>query len=192
MEQGVDLAVSNSSDHSYEQAHTIVEKVTVSGEDYVVTWLPPPYQPPRELTSQASGICFTNDREIVLVSGDGQEWVLPGGHPEPNETLAEAFIREVQEEACTTVIDYSYIGCQRIQIRDAVNALRFHYQTRFWAKIALLEFDPKLVSQSEFISTLSWQTTKCAQVLLEAGLKEENRSQSISHRHKLNFSPASS
>lgn len=187
MEQGVNLAVPNSSDHSYEQAYTIVEKVTVSGEDYVVTWLPPPYQPPRELVSQASGICFTNDREIVLVSGDGQGWVLPGGHPEPNETLAEAFIREVQEEACATVINYSYVGCQKVEIRDAVNAMRFHYQTRFWAKIALLEFDPKfeirerkLVSQSDFISTLSWQTTKCAQVLLEAGLKRENRSQSMS------------
>ena len=177
----------------------IVEKVTISGQDYVVTWLPPPFRPPRELTFQASGICFTDDRKIVLVSGDGQGWALPGGHPEPNETLEEAFIREVQEEACATVVDYSYIGCQRIQIRDAVDTMRFHYQTRFWAKITLLEFDPKfeirerkLVSQSEFISTLRWQTARCAQALLEAGLKEENRSQSIPHRHKLSFSLASS
>ena len=155
----------------------IVEAVTVNGEDYVVAWLPPPYRPPREWTVQASGICFTDDGKIVLVSGDGLGWALPGGHPEPNETSEEAFIREVQEEACATVMDYSYIGCQRVQIRDAANAMRLHYSARFWAKIALLEFDPKfeirerkLVSPSEFIPTLNWQTTKCAQAILEAGL----------------------
>ena len=176
----------------------IVEKVTVSHEEYVVTWLPPPFRPPRELTVQASGICFTDDRKIVLVSNDGQGWVLPGGHPEPNETLEEAFIREVQEEACATVIDCSHIGCQRVQIRDAAGTMKFHYLARFWAKVVLLDFDPKfeiqerkLISQSEFIPTLGWQTIKCAQAILEAGLKAENRTECISHEGRPSFSPTS-
>jgi hypothetical protein len=49
--------------------------------------------PPLDETTQALGICFTGDRRIVLVTWNGEDWSLPGGTPEPGETLEQALGR---------------------------------------------------------------------------------------------------
>ena len=65
----------------------VVETVEWEGRRLTVTWMPLPFRPPRGLTTQVSGISFAEDGRIVLISGDGAHWGLPGGHPEDGETL---------------------------------------------------------------------------------------------------------
>jgi hypothetical protein len=61
--------------------------VTTDGQDWRVAW-----HPPRVALSGArhgsAAICVAGDR-VVLVSGDGERWVLPGGRPEPGEDWAD-------------------------------------------------------------------------------------------------------
>ena len=41
---------------------------------------------------------LTKDNQMIIVSKDGQHWQLPGGKPEPGETLVATAVREVNEE----------------------------------------------------------------------------------------------
>jgi hypothetical protein len=43
------------------------------GRRYRIAWFDPPFHPPLEETSQALGICFTEDARIVLVTWNGGE-----------------------------------------------------------------------------------------------------------------------
>lgn len=49
---------------------------------------------------------FTQDNKIVIVSKDGKNWQLPGGHPHPNEKIPETAIREIQEETGLDISSY--------------------------------------------------------------------------------------
>src|SRR5215212_10807573 len=82
------------------------------GRRYRIAWFDPPFRPPLEESTQALGICFTGDRRIVLVTWNGVDWSLPGGSLEQGETLEQALVREVREEACARVVSSRYIGCQ--------------------------------------------------------------------------------
>lgn len=82
---------------------TISEPSAWEGRRLVESWTVAPARPPRALVTQASGVCFTEDGRIVLVAGPDRRWALPGGHPRPGERTEEAFVREVQEEACAVV-----------------------------------------------------------------------------------------
>ena len=158
----------------------VVQHLTWEGRPLQVTWREPPFRPPRELTTQAYGICFTHDREIVLIPGDGAYWNLPGGRPEGNETLEEALAREVWEEACAHVIECKYIGCQQVDDPYSPDGLATYYQTRFWARVALHPFQPafetterKLVPPDQFLATLSWGHSPIAPIILKEGLLVE-------------------
>jgi 8-oxo-dGTP pyrophosphatase MutT (NUDIX family) len=146
-------------------------------------WLPAPFLPPRQLTIQSSGICFTRDHRITLVS-EGETWMLPGGAPLDDESLKEALIREIAEEACARVIDCQYIGCIRCKIirADLNPDLLLFYKARFWAKIENEKFDPRHETTSrieiqprEFVNRLSWNAGLTAQVLLDAAMSVELR-----------------
>jgi ADP-ribose pyrophosphatase YjhB (NUDIX family) len=58
------------------------------------------------------GICVAGDA-VVLVSGDGDRWGLPGGRPEPGEDWTDTLGREVREEACATVTACRLLGFSR-------------------------------------------------------------------------------
>jgi ADP-ribose pyrophosphatase YjhB (NUDIX family) len=148
------------------------------GRRYRIAWLDPPFRPPRAETTQALGICFTGDHRIVLVTWDGEHWSLPGGRPEPGETLEEALVREVREEACARVARCRYLGCQRVEELDGDRAA--YYQTRFWAAVELDEFRPehemsarRLVAPEQFRATLFWGAEVTAGLILDRGIAIE-------------------
>jgi ADP-ribose pyrophosphatase YjhB (NUDIX family) len=122
--------------------------------------------------------CFTGDHRIVLVTWDGEHWSLPGGSLEPGETLEQALVREVREEACARVTASQYIGCQHVEELDG--ARRAYYQTRFWARVELDDFRAdhemtarRLVAPEEFRTTLFWGAEMTAGLILERGLAIE-------------------
>lgn len=146
------------------------EIVVWEGRSLTVEWLEPPFLPPLSQITQASGVCVTGDRRIVLVSEDGADWGLPGGHPEPGETAEQVLRREVREEACAEVLQSKYLGCQRVSDPELKEA---YYQTRFWARVELGGFKPqfetrhrRLIGFDRFLVTLSWGRSPIAELLL--------------------------
>src|SRR5512139_2617180 len=121
----------------------LVEQSTWEGRPLIVEWLSSPFTPPRDLVTQASGVCFTGDGEIVLVAGAQRAWSLPGGHPEPGETLEQALTREVREEACAGICHAVYLGVQQVNDPQSADGLTRYYQARFWARVRLEPFTPQ-------------------------------------------------
>ena len=167
----------------------IVQQANWQGRPHLLTWLPAPFRPPRELTTQSYGVCFTEDGQIVLVSTDGAYWNLPGGHPEGDETLEEALAREVWEAACAEVTACEYLGCQRVEDPGSPDGLTVYYQARFWARVHLGPFAPqferlhrRLVAPEKFLATLGWGDAPMARPILELALACEACHRSEDHR----------
>ena len=146
-------------------------------------WLPAPFLPERELTIQASGLCFTHEGKITLVS-DGKGWVCPGGYPEDGETLEETLIREIAEEACASVVDRQYIGSIRTYELPPVpeGSLPMFYQARYWVRVANGLFEPRHetterieVLPAEFVEVLRWNAKKTAKIMLDDAVSVEKR-----------------
>jgi 8-oxo-dGTP pyrophosphatase MutT (NUDIX family) len=159
-----------------------IQESTWEGRRLTVRWMPQSFVPPRELTTQVYGICFTEHRRIVLVTAGDGRWNLPGGHPEEGETLEEALEREVWEEACARVVRSQYIGCQQVEDSDASEGPKIYYQARFWARVEVYPFKPqfetterKLVATEEFLDSLFWGDVPIAQTILDCGIQIENK-----------------
>jgi ADP-ribose pyrophosphatase YjhB (NUDIX family) len=160
----------------------MIETSNWQGRVLSVTWRDSSFCPPRELTTQASGLCFTSDGRIVVVSLDGETWQLPGGHPEPGESIEAAFVREVAEEACASVLHLFYLGAQEVHDPQNMNGMPVYYQTRFWARVFLEDFRPayevcarKYVLPEELGAVLQWRTTRILDTILQSALALETR-----------------
>jgi ADP-ribose pyrophosphatase YjhB (NUDIX family) len=156
------------------------EEATWAGRRLTVGWRDETFVPPRSLITQASGDCFTEGGNIVLVSADGETWQLVGAHPEDGETIETAFIREVAEEACATVTAYSYLGAQEVNDPQSPTGLTIYYQARYWARVTLGEFRSKhetiarkCLEPSEVRATLNWHTLGILNTILQAALTYE-------------------
>ena len=169
------------------QEPRLSEELTYEGRRYLIEWFDPPFVPPWTETTQAYGICFTDDGSIVLVENAPGMWQLPGGGIEAGESFEQALAREVIEEACARVLESEYIGCQRVTPLDGGSSLdgrgagrAFYHQTRHWARVELDAWDPHhettartLVTPEGFRSTLWWGAAPHAAVILEHGLRIE-------------------
>lgn len=64
----------------------------------------------------------TNDKdEVLLIKSPRRGWEYPGGMVEPGETIQDALIREIKEEAGVDVAITGFIGlCKNIE-KDIVN-----------------------------------------------------------------------
>lgn len=68
-----------------------------------------------------AGLVLNEQSEVLLIKSPWRGWEYPGGMVEAGETLQEALIREIQEEAGVTVEITGFIGiCKNIE-RDTVN-----------------------------------------------------------------------
>jgi NADH pyrophosphatase NudC (nudix superfamily) len=160
-----------------------VQEISDQGRRVTYTWFDPPFRPEPPHSTQAYGICFTEAGMIVLGAGEfeGRRYVnLLGGGVEPGETLEDCLVREVMEEGCARVVESRYIGCQRVDDPDHPTGPWRYYQTRFWARVELLRWDPqheiderRLVRPEDFLRTLSWGSAPTAATILAAGLKAE-------------------
>lgn len=158
----------------------ISEENIYEGRVLKTTWSASRTPPPRALITQASGLCFTNDGLIILIAGEEGTWSLPGGHPEPGETIEQTLVREVREEACAVVEHLAYLGAQQVDDPSAPTGLTRYYQTRFWARVHLEPFHPQfeilhrtLAPPKNFLSQLSWGHTKIAQALFAIAIEQE-------------------
>ncbi len=160
----------------------VSEALMYEGRTLTISWRDNQTLPPRELITQASGICFTDEGEIVLVASKDGHWSLPGGHLEPGEDAQQALVREVWEEACAVVESMAYLGAQQVDDPGEPGGLTRYYQTRFWARVRLEPFRPQFetyqritITPTAFLHTLQWSTTRVAQAMLEAALAQEQR-----------------
>ncbi len=158
------------------------EQIAWDGRTLAVTWLAPPFRPEPRLTTQVLGLCFAPDGRILLVTGDGAAWTLPGGHPEPGETFEAALERELREEGCARLVACEYLGCQRVEDPERPEGPALYYQVRYWARIELYPFAPRfetvarqLVSPAAFLTTLAWGEATAARRILDAGRAPEQR-----------------
>jgi ADP-ribose pyrophosphatase YjhB (NUDIX family) len=87
-------------------------QVISAGQQWQIAWYPPP-DPPSGKPHGSGAVCQTPDQQVVLVSGNGQLWGLPGGRPEQGEDWLDVLKREVQEEACATVTGQRLLGYSR-------------------------------------------------------------------------------
>jgi 8-oxo-dGTP diphosphatase len=97
--------------------------------------------------TQAYGILLNEKNEVLIVSGDGENWILPGGSIEPGESSIEALHREVYEEAAVTLDQASVqpLFFQKILQQDGEQWVFVSTQVRYVARIAkqdIFEGDP--------------------------------------------------
>jgi ADP-ribose pyrophosphatase YjhB (NUDIX family) len=165
-----------------QRATVQVERIEWEGRTVTATWQPPPFRPSRRLTTQALGLCFTGDGKIVLITGDSENWTIPGGHPQSDETLDAALVRAVREAASARVIESHYIGCQRVDDPQRTDGPALYYQARFWARVELDPFAPRhagsarrLVAPDDFLANLAWGFAASARIILDEGLRIERQ-----------------
>ena len=75
-------------------------------------------QLPRELCTQIYGVCFLNDKMVLVHCMDTNKWGLVGGTIESGETYEQALKREIQEESNMEVLAWKPIGYQKIVYDD--------------------------------------------------------------------------
>ncbi|MCL7427235.1 NUDIX domain-containing protein [Streptomyces sp. YS415] len=115
--------------------------VVSDGHEWRAGWYPPPDPPPGTWHGSA-GVCLVQDH-IVLVTGDGSRWGLPGGRPEPGEDWYATLRREVEEEACATVVDARLLGYSRGACLQGPEAGVVLVRSHWLAQVRLDPWEPR-------------------------------------------------
>jgi 8-oxo-dGTP diphosphatase len=69
------------------------------------------------MKDRATTVCWKGNH-ILLVAKLRSKWALPGGKPEPSESMIDAAVREMQEET-TLTIDRPRLACLYFDSRAA-------------------------------------------------------------------------
>jgi ADP-ribose pyrophosphatase YjhB (NUDIX family) len=116
-------------------------EISSNGGDWRVGWYPAPGPPPGT-PHGAAAVCVSDGR-VVLVSGDGQRWGLPGGRPEPGEQWVDTLRREVGEEACAVVEHARLLGFTRGTCVGGPEAGLVLVRSMWWAQVRLERWAPR-------------------------------------------------
>lgn len=154
----------------------VTERSTWEGRPSLLTWLPGDRPLPGKPVTQVSGLCLTGEGRVVLVSGDGETWSLPGGHPEAGEEWEATLRREVREEACAEVLACRLLGAVRVEGLTPEQ----YFQLRSRVRVRLDAFDPVFetrhrvaVSPAEVARFLPWMTGPVGRALLADALAQD-------------------
>jgi 8-oxo-dGTP pyrophosphatase MutT (NUDIX family) len=152
-----------------------LEEVTRPGR---FTLMAPGWMPPAELVIQALGLCFTTAGLVVMVTWDGRQWTFPGGTVEDGESVEQALVREVAEEACARVVRCQYLASQHVADPRNPDGVPSYYQSRWWARVELDPWQPRhemvgrrLVAPDQVLDVLSWQRKELADRLLRLAVE---------------------
>lgn len=89
----------------------------------------------------AGGVVYKIENQQIQIllcgQGDPSSWVLPKGTPDPDETMEETALREVQEETGIEVIIQSYVGKIRYWFSDDEKNVSFHKTVHFYLMIPI-------------------------------------------------------
>jgi 8-oxo-dGTP pyrophosphatase MutT (NUDIX family) len=142
----------------------------------------------RQMTdfTHAGGIVFRYDGDnpcylVVTAKKNPNHWVLPKGHIDPGETLAEAALREVQEETGVRARVINPIGVSRIQTASSSILILF-YLMEYLGEIGKSENrQQRWCSYDEGMGLLSFQNarnllTKAHEIVTEISILMENLS----------------
>lgn len=108
-----------------------IDAFSFDGKTYKLTWLPD--EPIEKCTpvTQAYGFCFDKEGELLIIKSLNQNnWQVPGGTPEGDETPVEALVREVEEEANAEIEDIHYLGSQKVVEEDGTTYFQFRYAAK--------------------------------------------------------------
>jgi hypothetical protein len=125
----------------------------------------------------STGLAEPEARSVQEISDRGRRvsftWFDPPFRPEPPHSNQAYGI-------CFTEAGMIVLGGQRVDDPDSLTGPWRYYQTRFWARVELLRWDPqhevderRLVRPEDFLRTLSWGSAPSAAIILAEGLKAE-------------------
>ncbi|MBU1110523.1 NUDIX hydrolase [Patescibacteria group bacterium] len=118
--------------------------------------------------TQVYGVCFDSHGHILICLRPGSTWNLPGGSPEPNETLEQTLAREFMEEVNAEIKNLKPLGVQKVELVDSeTKGDKPLYQARFFCKLVRSlpqKTDPacgeirerKFVSSDEINQYIQW------------------------------------
>jgi len=99
------------------------------GVFFQFTWIKDPDVSKYKPCTQVYGICFSKDKQILLIDSQGMR-MIPGGSPEGNEIPEETLRRELLEEADVTVTKMFPLGVQKV-LENNKPEKNSYYQYRY-------------------------------------------------------------
>lgn len=111
---------------------------------------------------QVYGVCFCDDRMVIVLNGNKSNWGLPGGTLEEGESIEEALKREMMEETNMRVEKWRPLGVQEVIHGDGSSI----YQLRVVCKVSPVGpfvYDPdgtvteiKLIDPNDYKKYFDW------------------------------------
>lgn len=144
--------------------HPLVSEYKSEGKSYKFSYYEVPNFEKLDSTKikQIYGVCFYQDKMVIVRNGKKNTWGLVGGKPEEGESLEQTLKREVNEEASMEIIRWRPIGVQEVVDEDG----NVGYQLRAVCKVKPIgdfEEDPagtisevKLIEPREYKEYFDW------------------------------------
>lgn len=119
-----------------------------------------------------AGLVTNENDEILLINSPRRGWEYPGGMVEPGETLQEALMREIKEEAGVEVEITGFIGiCKNIE-KDVVNVDFYCRYVRGELTTSDESLDVRWIKKVDALEMVTFPLTKKR---LENMLSEEHK-----------------
>lgn len=111
---------------------------------------------------QVYGVCFYQDKMVIVLNGKKKTWGLVGGKPKEDESIEQTLKRRVQEESNMQVLKWRPIGVQEVTDPN----MNTYYQLRVVCKVKPFgDFvaDPagtiteiKLINPKDYLEYFDW------------------------------------